>query len=227
MRSSIWLLLVCLANTSLGCLPLEMQKPTTLVPTNPLTPTTQGPEVAKEMSDEARRVVEVGQKLLAANPNLQIKPTFMLLGKPEVEIFHQGNQAVMITEGLVKQCTSEGQLAAVLSMELARMVVERLTIDQFSPRNADTPPPMDLRIHDYSGAYGSDDGAQLALLAKWEAGERERFRKRLSPELLAQQYLAKANYPGAALEEVAPLLKSAEGQTRLETQFTNAKPKQY
>ena len=58
-------------------------------------------------------------------------------------------------------------------------------------------------------------------------GKRQRFSKRLSPELLAQQYLAKANYPGRALDEVAPLLKSARRQTQLEKQFTNAKPKQY
>jgi hypothetical protein len=227
MRKSIWLLIVTLASPSLGCVPMQLQTPTTLVPTNPLTPPTQGPEVPREMNDEAKRVAEVGQKLLAANPNLQLKPTFVFLCQPGVEIFHQGNQAVMITDGLAKQCTSEEQLAALLSLELARMVVERTTAEQFTPRNADTPPPMDVRIHDYNGAYGSDDGCQLALLAKWEAGERQRFSRRLSPELLAQQYLAKANYPGRALDEVAPLLKSAEGQTQLEKQFTNAKPKQY
>lgn len=221
------LILVCWVGGLSGCLPTQMSS-TPLVPTNALTSTAQGPEISRELSADARKVIEVGQKLLAANENLTVKPAFILVGKPELEVFHQGNQSILITEGLVQKCTSEDQLAAVLSNELARMVVDQQTKEQFTVRNADLPPPIDLHIgNDFSGPNGMSDGTQQANLARFELEQRKRFAQRLKPDQLALQYLSKANYSRNALEEVTPLLKTASGNIQLEKQFNNNVLKQF
>src|SRR5262249_14272556 len=70
-------------------------------------------------------VNKVSKQLLDANKSLGIQPLFSTIGAPDPEIFHQGTGAVYITESLVRQCKTEGQLAAILSMELGKMISER------------------------------------------------------------------------------------------------------
>jgi hypothetical protein len=96
-----------------GCVPGPTQN-TTLVPGNPFNPGTQGnlpalQELSPEAKQESIRVAQVGQQILGANPQLPIKPQFIILGGPTEELFHRGSQDIFITEGLARQCTSDGQ----------------------------------------------------------------------------------------------------------------------
>src|SRR5262245_25790007 len=125
---------IFLATTS--CLPREPN--TTLVPANPFgtTPaastelksvqhvTTRGP-VPPASIQAAARVDTLGRSILAANPQLGIQPLFRTIGAPQPEIFHHGTFEIDITEGLVNQCTTDAQLAAVLASELGKLVSER------------------------------------------------------------------------------------------------------
>src|SRR5262245_56564931 len=73
----------------------------------------------------AARVDTMGRNILAANGQAGIRPLFRTIGVTQLEVFHRGTAEVDITEGLVKQCASDGQLAAILCQELGKMVAER------------------------------------------------------------------------------------------------------
>src|SRR5438045_3996022 len=68
----------------------------------------------------AARVDTIGRNILAANGQAGIKPLFRTIGVTQLEVFHRGTSEVDITEGLVKQCASDGQLAAVLCQEIGK-----------------------------------------------------------------------------------------------------------
>src|SRR5438270_9919699 len=92
---------------------------------------------------ESVRVDAVGQKLLAANDKANLHPHFACVGVKEPEVFHQGEAMVYVTEGLTRQCETEGQLAAVLSVELARMAAERERLASPAARQLGSRPPID------------------------------------------------------------------------------------
>ncbi len=91
-----------------------------------LTATPAGSLIHDPASEEAgKRVVQVGGQIVASNPKLGFKPAFTTIGAPWEEIFHRGDKAVFITEGLVRDCLTDGQLAAVLCHELGKIAAER------------------------------------------------------------------------------------------------------
>ena len=70
-----------------------------------LAATPAGSLIHAAASEEAgKRVVQVGGQIIAANPKLGFKPAFTTIGAPWEEIFHRGDKAVFITEGLVREC---------------------------------------------------------------------------------------------------------------------------
>src|SRR5205823_3133299 len=71
------------------------------------------------------RVLQIKDALVYKNPQLGINPYIIAIGSADPEVFHVGLTHVYITEGLFRQCQSEGQLAAVLANELGRMISER------------------------------------------------------------------------------------------------------
>src|SRR5947209_3113330 len=74
----------------------------------------------------AGRVDAMGTRIRQANPQIPFQPLFRTIGSPQPEIFHRGVAEILITEGLAKDCKTDAQLAAVLSMELAKMVSEKM-----------------------------------------------------------------------------------------------------
>jgi len=88
---------------------------------------------------------DIGRTLVTADPQLQkaaaakqdFRPVFFAYGVPDVVLFHQGFSAIVISDGLVRQCKSDSELAAVLSSELAAMVAEAQA--QISARRQEIP----------------------------------------------------------------------------------------
>src|SRR5262249_13532279 len=80
---------------------------------------------APATGEAAKRGLRVGQKVLAANATLGTRPLIFTIGGPEPEIFHTETGQIFLTEGLVRQCATDGQLAAVLCHELARVSADR------------------------------------------------------------------------------------------------------
>jgi len=174
---------------------------------------TARPALAPASLQAAARVDSLGRKIVAANPQLGVQPLFRTIGATQPEIFHQGTAEVDITEGHVKQCPSDGQLAAVLAMELGKMISEREAFAGPQTRAPEHEPPMDVRIgSDNAGAFGPADQLHRAELAKYDKERRQRATgaaSPLDPQALARAYLVKAGFTAADLDAAAPLLHAA------------------
>jgi hypothetical protein len=172
----------------------------------------------------ARRVNEVAQRILAANADLPVKPLILAVGRPEPEIFHQDTAALYISEGLVSQCATEAQLAAVLCNELGKMVSTRQALLALKAHRPDRRPPPTVAIgNDGGGGFGPADATYRAEQLKFEE-QTGKAGGALSPppdpQLLARTFLKRAGFEPTDLDAVAPLLREAEKHSDIETQIT-------
>ena len=198
-----------------GC--LSQPASPALVPSNPFggspLPATARLPLVPASLEAAARVDGLGRRLVNANGRLGIQPLFRTIGAPQAEIFHQGTSEVDITEGLVKQCVTDGQLVAVLAVELGKMVSEREAFAGPRTRAPDQEPPMDVRVgSDNAGAFGPADQLHRAEIAKYDKERRQRAINAAAPpdpQTLARAYLLRSGYTGGELEAAAPLLRSA------------------
>ena len=229
MARSGWILLLPLLG-SVGCLTEESS--TLLVPNNPfasgpVTPPRAQVAYSPASLQAATRVDTVGRKLLEANRETGLRPQFRTIGAPQPEIFHVGTREVNVTEGLVNQCKTDGELAAVLARELGKMISERELQVGPQTRNPERTPPQEVRIgNDASNGY-SPDLTHLAELGKYD---QERCRDKPTPltapdpQALARAFLTKAGYADKDLDAVAPLLQSAAANTAFEKQLNGSGP---
>jgi hypothetical protein len=171
----------------------------------------------------AARVDMVGRTITQANPQLGMKPLFRTIGAPMPEVFHIGTAEVDVTEGLVNQCKTDGQLAAVLCQELGKMISEREAMVAAQTRTGDRGPPDEVRIgNDYAGGGITPDQTRLAELGKFEK-EHPRTRPAAmvppDPQMLARGYLTKAGFAPQDLDTVAPILQAAAANVTFERQL--------
>jgi hypothetical protein len=212
-----------------GCFTQETT--TALVPANPF-PTANATAARTRVAfspaslEAATRVDTLGRKLIDANPQAGLRPMFRTIGAPQPEIFHNGTFEVDITEGLVKQCKTDGELAAVLCHELGKMVSEREALAGPKARTPEREPPEDVRVgSDYGGTFGPADQTHLAELAKFD---KERHRPSglplppPDPHVLAHTYLLKAGFADRDQEAAAPLLQAAAQNSAFEKQMVPA-----
>jgi Peptidase family M48 len=179
---------------------------------------------APASEEAAKRTLQVGGQVLAANPKLGVHPTFTTIGAPLEEIFHQDDKVVFLTEGLVNACRTDGQLAAVLSHELAKMSAEHQALVAPPP---DYGPSMDVPVgKDYAGAFGPPDGTRAVELAVYERKHRKMVEAANTPadaEALTRVILEKAGGTTADLEAAAPVLRAAEEHMTFEKQMNGGK----
>ena len=209
-----------------GCLTLGTERES-LPRVNSAPPTPMQPErrvsSTPAMKASSERVVQVGQRLILANPQLGLRPLFITVGVPQPEVFHKGGTLrgcqVVVSEGIVRQCPSDAELAAVLALELGKIIAEREALASPASRQANDRPLAGESIGgDSGGTFGSSDGTRMMELAQYEKRRRERASKSAAPEpnALAAKLLAKAGYEPATLEHVRPLLRQAENQFAME-----------
>jgi hypothetical protein len=170
---------------------------------------------------ESSRVDSLGRQILAANPDLTIRPMFLAVGTPKVSAFHRGTTELYVSSGLVNKCASDAELAAVLCSELGKMVAE----NQPQRRLADREPPFAPRIgNDAVGGSGDPDQTRRAEQAMWEQRNPRRPDSRVpttaEPTILATAYLTKAGFSADDLTKVGPLLRQAESEPIFEQQLT-------
>lgn len=207
-----------------GCL----GRPTTpLVPESPFgksapPPPPQRAAYAPATVQSAARVEQVGRHVVTANPQFGIRPQFVTIGAPHVELFHRGTSELTVTEGLVRQCATDGQLAAVLCLELGKMVAEREALAMPAARRL---PPADLRMGGHDGPIGTTDFTTQAELAKYDAPRPRPTTNTLpDPRELAKIYLTKAGFAAVDLDQAAPILNAAQSSSSLEKQLTQPGP---
>jgi hypothetical protein len=194
-----------------------------------MTQTSQAPQAAAT-KEVALRVATLGQKIVADNPQIGLRPVFNCIGVPQPTVFHRLNKdqcEIFISEGLVKQCQTDGQLAAVLCQELGKVGSERTALATAALRLPERDPPMDLHIgSEIGGSFGPSDGTNRAELARLDDMRKKRSLPPSpppAPEVLARAYLTRAGFAADDLQAVAPLLRAAEGNTAFEKQM-NARP---
>ena len=213
-----------------GCFTIGQQSPT--VPADPFghsPPVTAGTRAAYAPAplESAARVDALGRKILAANPQIGLRPQFRTIGSPEIEVFHQGTADVLLTDGLVKQCTTDGQLAAVLCTELGKMVAEREVLAGPQLRSPDRLPPMEVRVGNDNVGAATPDLTYVAELGKFEQEQRKRSQRALSvldAQALARDYLTKAGFAESDLQAVQPSLRSAADNATFSRQLNPATP---
>lgn len=84
------------------------------------------PEAAAAESVAAgQRVKDVGARIIAQNTFTGLEPFFHTIGIPEPALYHRGTAELFISTGVVRQCKTDEELAAVLCTELAVMVAEK------------------------------------------------------------------------------------------------------
>jgi hypothetical protein len=181
----------------------------------------QAPQATQKV---ALRVNEIGQKLLRGNTRLNQQVAFLTLGVPQQEIFHQSQRdssAIYITEGLANECKTDGELAALLAQELAKMTVEQMAKARPARALADRAPLMSPRVgNDIGGNFGDAGGTEQMILARYEKDRQQARQPPPSPDLLAGGYLQSAGFNPGDLATVRPLLRKAEQNNSLEQQMT-------
>jgi hypothetical protein len=153
---------------------------------------------------------------------------FRTIGAPQPEVFHRGTSDVYLTEGLVLQCQTDGQLAAVLCAELAKMVAEREAAAPTGVRQPDKLPPIDVPVS-ADGFAGAPDQTRLRELADYEKRKQQSRQEKLpppDPQALAKDYLRtyllRAGYAPRDIDAAAPLLQAAAANYVFEKQMANA-----
>jgi hypothetical protein len=174
-------------------------------------------------TESAARVDQLGRNILAANPQIGMKPQFMVIGSPKPEVFHKQSEALYVTDGLVKQCKTNGELAAVLCHELAKMVSDRevqMGPQVWNPRQQ--PPPEVCIGTEGPGGSISADRTRLAELATFEQERRQESgppARPLDPNFLARMYLQKAGFTEADMKAAEPHLQAAAANLNFEKQM--------
>jgi len=209
-----------------GCIMEDSR--TLLVPSNPfgVAPAVQQqmwPSHAPASLDVAARVDSMGRRIIEANPQLGVRPLFRTIGATDPEIFHVGTSEIDLTEGLVKQCATDGQLAAALCLELGRVISERESLTSPQTRLPERTPPMEVRVgSDNRGTFGPSDQLYRAELGKLDKERRQKttaVKVPIDPQVLAREYLAKAGYSATELDAVSPVLHAAAENTKFAKQM--------
>lgn len=214
----ICLLVGCVGEEGARSLPLVAGNPFG-TPPPPLGVTVKTPSAATETSV---RVDYVGRKLLAANPAVGVRPYFLTIGQPSLEVFHLDTKAVYMTEGLVKMCKTEEELAAVLANELGKMIAEREILASADKRN-----PANLPLEETTSASSPQPTGFVDLVKKeLEYPPRPRSSPRPNSQAIAGTFLEKAGYARASLAQVQPILDQADLNCALERQVKGLPPVQ-
>jgi hypothetical protein len=174
------------------------------------------------------RAQEMSKRILIANPQVGMRPVVLTVGSEQPEIFHRGTGQIVITQGLVNLCTTERFLAAVLCLEMGKMVSEREAVASVRAREPELEPSQELRIgNDTSGTFGPEDGVRMLDYARYDKGRRRPGSPPApppEPAALARSYLARTGFHEGDLDAAQSIIRKAEENFQLERQMTASPP---
>jgi predicted Zn-dependent protease len=165
------------------------------------------PTVTPASVETARRVDDLAKRIVEQNTFTGLEPIIRVIGVPEAVLFHRGPTELFISEGLVKKCKTEPELAAVLCTELGKMKAQK----QAAVRVGRAPDP----IPEIALPGGSSDAsrvreAELALLKRRE--DQKRAAEESGEAQLAKDLLKGAGFDPAEFDRVQGMVKqSARG----------------
>jgi hypothetical protein len=220
MRNRWWLGLILVA----GCGPLPTLPEESATPqvasmpfTEPGRPAPTRVNYAPASQETSDRVVMVKYKLVGPQPGGL--PIVTAIGAADPEIFHVGQDQIFITEGLVRQCVTEGQLAAVLAYEMGQMISEREAVVSDEVRQPERLPPIELR--NGIGSTRESDPTYFIERAMYEKNHPKQAKKltRPNPQVVARNILEQHGYQSTDLDAALPILQSAERNQVLQNQL--------
>jgi hypothetical protein len=171
------------------------------------------------------RVERVGRDILTKNTFTGIEPLFMTIGMTESVLFHRGSEQLVISQGLVGRCASDGQLAAVLCSELGQMVAEKRSAKALGRDLPPIPAPIDTGGGMFPGGGAYDTGRQLELAINDQKYPKDG--KRLvaaDGTATARDLLKNAGYNPLELDNAGELLKLSPRSDQLRKQMGGAAP---
>ena len=116
---------------------------------------------------------------------------------------------MVISDGLVRQCASDGELAAVLSLELGKMLSEWESADGRWTHMPEKLPPIEVRIgNQTSDLYGGAGMMRQAEMAKYGKEQSARGAVAPDPQVLARAWLMKAGYAARDVDAALSMLRS-------------------
>lgn len=209
-----------------GCLPtLPDESLTPQVASSPFAPprlpTPTRVNYAPASQETSLRVLQMKDALVAKSPQLGINPYAIAIASADPEVFHVGTTHIYITEGLVRQCQTDGLLAAVLANELGKMISAREAAVSDQVRQPDRLLPIQFNT---SGSGRDRDPIGPIELAFHEKRYPKQHVKlaRPNPQLIARDVLERAGYARTDLDAATPILQNAERFQVLQNQFKGA-----
>jgi len=175
---------------------------------------------APASTESAARVDMLGRKLLAGSPFLfEGEPSFQIVGVPEPEMFHRDSTGLFITEGLVKLCKTENELAGVMASELGHMAAEQRRTDRMKLPDSIPSAALSKGI---DGSTDLDPGRAIDAIDLEKSFRKPAERRLLAgadPKKIAENCLKDAGYDPKLLKEVEPILKQARRNQRVAEQL--------
>ena len=135
----------------------------------------------------------------AGQPPDRVASRLRTAGRPEPEIFHRGPGEIFVTEGLIAQCKTDAQLAALLALELAECWSTEALAGPDAHRAERLPPLQSGVGADANSAFGQADGVHAYEMYKYEKEQRQPKTPTPlpDPKILAGTYLTRAGYAPA------------------------------
>jgi hypothetical protein len=189
--------------------------------------TTTGPDVrqittcAPASAEVTARVAKIGQQLVGANQQYGLRPIFMTAHLPDPEITHQGTTLIEVTDSMASMCATDGQLAAVMGVEIGKMIAEREAQQGATRRQRERPQAMNVGIGGGLPGGGSPDHTELAEIVKLNGDDpRSRPVEPPNPETIARACLIRAGFAETEVDGVREILKAAEANSALHRRYT-------
>jgi predicted Zn-dependent protease len=181
--------------------------------------TPRQPKFSPASLQVAERVEGLGRRIVAQNTFTGLDPLFHTIGVPESMLFHRGTSELYVSEGLVRKCKTEAELAAVLCAELGRMMAEKRLARNLG-RDKDTIPEVALP----GGGLGSDGTRAAEVASQEKKTARDPAETQADPVQLAKELLTGAGFDPAELDRVEPLLKQTDRGDVLHKQMAGSAP---
>jgi len=177
------------------------------------------PKVSAEHTQMSQRVDDLAKRILEQNTFTGIEPVMRVIGVPESVLFHRGANELFISEGLVKKCKTEAELAAVLCTELGKMMAQKRGAIAIG-RNLDPIPDVAL-----PGIASDSSQVRHAELALQKRREDERKAAENSGEVkLAKDLLKGSGFDPAEYDRVQGMVKLSERGEAIRKQLAGPAP---
>lgn len=179
----------------------------------------KAPKFSPASVQTARRVDELGHRIIAQNTFTGLDPLFHCVHVPESVLFHRGSAELYVSDGLVAQCKNDAELAAVLCAELGHMMAEKGHARRLG-RDESTIPDVALP----GGGTAGFDGTRAAELAAQQRTARPLPAEPADATKVAKDLLHGAGFDPAELDRVEPLLKQTDRAGALRKQMAGSAP---